>query len=315
MPTTCGSTAGSFPGIRPGRNTSEHINRILSRLTLVGGIYLAIVCLLPEWLISGIHLQHLPVGSAAIGSTSTCGVLFWTDLDVQFYFGGTSLLIVVGVAMDTVQQLEAQLVMRNYDGFVAKGRRCGVAAVSSECRSALTCVEHGMPLNHALILLGPPGAGKGTQAKLIAKEFGVPHLSTGDMFREAVSRGTPTGRMAKPIMERGELVPDDIVMKWWKSGWLSRIARKGFVFDGFPRTLPQAEKLDGILKRRGFGKPIVIDIQVEPEKLMRAFDRALDLQRRRRDLQHLRVARRKSPASAITMAASWFSAPTTGLKS
>ncbi len=112
---------GFVPGIRPGRNTSEYINRILSRLTLVGGVYLAIVCLLPEWLISGIHLQHLP---GIIGS--------WFDLHmwrfvldglgVQFYFGGTSLLIVVGVAMDTVQQLEAQLVMRNYEGFVRKGR-------------------------------------------------------------------------------------------------------------------------------------------------------------------------------------------------
>ena len=112
---------GFIPGIRPGRNTSDYINRILTRLTFVGGVYLAVVCLLPEWLISGIHLQHLwgPIGS-------------WFDkymwrfvldgLGVQFYFGGTSLLIVVGVAMDTVQQLEAQLVMRNYEGFTRKGR-------------------------------------------------------------------------------------------------------------------------------------------------------------------------------------------------
>jgi preprotein translocase subunit SecY len=112
---------GFVPGIRPGRNTSEYINKILTRLTFVGGVYLAIVCLLPEWMISGIHLQHLP---GAIGN--------WFDVHMwravldgfgfTFYFGGTSLLIVVGVAMDTVQQLEAQLVMRNYDGFVRKGR-------------------------------------------------------------------------------------------------------------------------------------------------------------------------------------------------
>jgi preprotein translocase subunit SecY len=112
---------GFVPGIRPGRNTSEYINRILSRLTLVGGVYLAIVCLLPEWMISGIHLQHLP---GAIGSWFD--IHMWRfvldGLGVQFYFGGTSLLIVVGVAMDTVQQLEAQLVMRNYEGFVRKGR-------------------------------------------------------------------------------------------------------------------------------------------------------------------------------------------------
>src|SRR5579863_4295538 len=111
---------GFIPGIRPGRNTSEHINRILTRLTFVGGVYLAIVCLLPEWMISGIHLQHLPLIGNWFDQHMWRFVL--DGLNVQFYFGGTSLLIVVGVAMDTVQQLEAQLVMRNYDGFVRKGR-------------------------------------------------------------------------------------------------------------------------------------------------------------------------------------------------
>jgi preprotein translocase subunit SecY len=113
---------GFVPGIRPGRNTSEYINRILSRLTLVGGIYLAIVCLLPEWMISGIHLQHLPVWMGGNWFDSHMWRFVLDGLGVQFYFGGTSLLIVVGVAMDTVQQLEAQLVMRNYEGFVRKGR-------------------------------------------------------------------------------------------------------------------------------------------------------------------------------------------------
>ena len=111
---------GFVPGIRPGRNTSDYINRILTRLTFVGGVYLAIVCLLPEWMIAGIHLQHLPL----IGNWFDVHMprFILSGLNVQFYFGGTSLLIVVGVAMDTVQQLEAQLVMRNYDGFVRKGR-------------------------------------------------------------------------------------------------------------------------------------------------------------------------------------------------
>jgi preprotein translocase subunit SecY len=112
---------GFVPGIRPGRNTSEYINRILSRLTLVGGVYLAIVCLLPEWMISGIHLQHLP-GMIGTWFDTHMWRFVLDGLGVQFYFGGTSLLIVVGVAMDTVQQLEAQLVMRNYEGFVRKGR-------------------------------------------------------------------------------------------------------------------------------------------------------------------------------------------------
>src|SRR5690242_18761923 len=113
---------GFVPGIRPGRNTSEHINRILSRLTLVGGVYLAIVCLLPEWMISGIHLQHLPSWLGGNWFDTHMWRFVLDGLGVQFYFGGTSLLIVVGVAMDTVQQLEAQLVMRNYEGFVRKGR-------------------------------------------------------------------------------------------------------------------------------------------------------------------------------------------------
>ncbi len=115
---------GFIPGIRPGRSTSEYVSTILKRLTFIGAMYLAAVCLLPEWMIAGIHLNHLP---AWLGGN-------WFDkwpsfvlngLNVAFYFGGTSLLIVVGVAMDTVQQLEAQLVMRNYEGFARKGRLRG----------------------------------------------------------------------------------------------------------------------------------------------------------------------------------------------
>src|SRR5712672_3169766 len=115
---------GFIPGIRPGRTTSEHVSKILKRLTLIGAVYLALVCLLPEWMIAGIHLDHLGWG---IGSwfDRHFPVWFLKGLGVQFYFGGTSLLIVVGVAMDTVQQLEAQLVMRNYEGFARKGRLRG----------------------------------------------------------------------------------------------------------------------------------------------------------------------------------------------
>src|SRR6201984_3169374 len=115
---------GFIPGIRPGRSTSEHVSKILKRLTFIGAIYLAMVCLLPEWLITGIHLDHIGWG---IGSWFDRHFPTWflKGLGVQFYFGGTSLLIVVGVAMDTVQQLEAQLVMRNYEGFARKGRLRG----------------------------------------------------------------------------------------------------------------------------------------------------------------------------------------------
>ena len=115
---------GFIPGIRPGRSTSEYVSMILKRLTFIGAVYLALVCLLPEWMIAGIHLNHLPTW---LGGNWFDRWPQWilNGLGVQFYFGGTSLLIVVGVAMDTVQQLEAQLVMRNYEGFARKGRLRG----------------------------------------------------------------------------------------------------------------------------------------------------------------------------------------------
>jgi preprotein translocase subunit SecY len=112
---------GFIPGIRPGRNTAEYMNTILTKITVVGGIYLSILCLIPDIMISGIHLQHLP----AIGNwIDTYFPRFLLDgLNVQFYFGGTSLLIVVGVAMDTVNQIEAQLIMRHYEGFTPRAGR------------------------------------------------------------------------------------------------------------------------------------------------------------------------------------------------
>jgi adenylate kinase len=125
-----------------------------------------------------------------------------------------------------------------------------------------------MSLNRAIIFLGPPGAGKGTQSKLVAQRYNVPHLSTGDMLRDAVTRGTELGQMAKPIMERGELVPDDIVMGMVEERLSRPDAARGFIFDGFPRTIPQAEQLDAILKRRGFAKPIVVEFHVSPDVLL-----------------------------------------------
>jgi adenylate kinase len=126
-----------------------------------------------------------------------------------------------------------------------------------------------MALNRALIFLGPPGAGKGTQSKKIAQRCGVPHLSTGDMFREAVSRDSPLGRTVRPIMESGGLVPDDLVMKMVEERLSRPDCAGGFVFDGFPRTLPQAEALDKILEARGFSRPQVVDFCVSPEELVK----------------------------------------------
>jgi preprotein translocase subunit SecY len=111
---------GFIPGIRPGKRTAEYIDTILTRITLAGAIYLALVAILPEFLLVGFKVAPIPF----IGETLDAVLpRFITEgLNVQFYFGGTSLLIVVGVAMDTVQQIESQLIMRHYDGFMKKTR-------------------------------------------------------------------------------------------------------------------------------------------------------------------------------------------------
>nr|MBA3913656.1 preprotein translocase subunit SecY [Terriglobales bacterium] len=112
---------GFIPGIRPGKRTADHINEILTRITLVGALYLIIISFIPEWMIAGIKLNHLP---GALGAFfERLPTWFTNGLNVNFYFGGTSLLIVVGVAMDTVTQIEAQLIMRHYDGFSPRSGR------------------------------------------------------------------------------------------------------------------------------------------------------------------------------------------------
>ena len=111
---------GFVPGIRPGRRTADYIDGILTRLTFIGAIYLAMVSLLPQFLISGFRVAPIPF----IGGWLDSALPLWVTegLGVQFFFGGTSLLILVGVAMDTVQQIESQLIMRHYDGFLKQGR-------------------------------------------------------------------------------------------------------------------------------------------------------------------------------------------------
>jgi preprotein translocase subunit SecY len=112
---------GFIPGIRPGRSTSDYMNTILTRITFVGAIYLSILCLIPSIMISGIHLHHLWLVGDWIGAHFPPFLLY--GLNVNFYFGGTSLLIVVGVAMDTINQVEAQLIMRHYEGFTPRAGR------------------------------------------------------------------------------------------------------------------------------------------------------------------------------------------------
>jgi preprotein translocase subunit SecY len=112
---------GFIPGIRPGRNTADYMNNILTKITVVGGLYLSLLCLIPDIMISGIKLQHLPLIGDWIDRVAPRPIL--DGMGVNFYFGGTSLLIVVGVAMDTINQVEAQLIMRHYEGFTPRSGR------------------------------------------------------------------------------------------------------------------------------------------------------------------------------------------------
>jgi adenylate kinase len=120
-----------------------------------------------------------------------------------------------------------------------------------------------------VILLGPPGAGKGTQAQRIAQRYQLPHLSTGDMFRDNIQRETELGRKAKPLLERGELVPDEIVLGMVEARIDQPDCAKGFVFDGFPRTLRQADDLERICKQHHLGCTVVLHMVVNPALLMR----------------------------------------------
>jgi len=122
----------------------------------------------------------------------------------------------------------------------------------------------------SIVLLGPPGAGKGTQAKLIAQHYGIPHISTGDILRSNVARGTELGRKAKAVMERGELVSDDLVNGMVADRIKQPDCSRGFVLDGFPRTVTQAEWLDRELAgKAGSMRPtVVVDVDVSYNQLL-----------------------------------------------
>jgi adenylate kinase len=119
------------------------------------------------------------------------------------------------------------------------------------------------------ILLGPPGAGKGTQAKMLTERYGVPQVSTGDILRAAVAAGTPLGKEAKTYMDRGALVPDEVVIGIVRDRLGEPNCRKGYLLDGFPRTVAQAEALTRMLKKLGAPLPRVVSLEVREEELVK----------------------------------------------
>lgn len=119
-----------------------------------------------------------------------------------------------------------------------------------------------------VVMLGPPGAGKGTQSRMIAARMGVPHLSTGDMLREQVVRGTRLGKKAAAIMQAGDLLPDELVNRMVRGRLKQTDCAHGFVLDGYPRTVAQARSLDQMLGRLFGGGPVVIHLQVEYNELI-----------------------------------------------
>lgn len=119
-----------------------------------------------------------------------------------------------------------------------------------------------------IVLLGAPGAGKGTQAKFIIEQYGVPQISTGDILRAAVANQTPLGLEAKRYMDAGDLVPDEVVIGLVKDRLAQPDTEKGFILDGFPRTIPQAEALDAELVSLGKSIELALAVEVEPEKIV-----------------------------------------------
>ena len=123
-------------------------------------------------------------------------------------------------------------------------------------------------MHRPIILLGAPGAGKGTQARVLCSKFGVPHISTGDIFRENVKQGTPLGILARKYLDEGALIPDDVVNKMIRQRLAGADCASGFVLDGYPRTLMQASEFQRILREMGQKPPVIISLRVRHDVIL-----------------------------------------------
>jgi adenylate kinase len=134
-----------------------------------------------------------------------------------------------------------------------------------------------------ILLLGPQGSGKGTQAKLISAHYSIPHVATGDMLREAIAEGTELGHLVEPILERGDLVPDDLMISLIRERLSRDDAAEGFVLDGFPRTMKQAEALDTMLREIGRELTIVFELKLADDECVARLVRRAQLEGRADD--------------------------------
>ena len=142
-----------------------------------------------------------------------------------------------------------------------------------------------------LILMGPPGAGKGTQAKVVADHFGIPAISTGDIFRANVSRGTPLGKKAQEYMDAGEYVPDEVTNLMVRARIDEPDAAPGFLLDGYPRTVAQVEELDGMIRHTGHELDAAVVLAVDPDEIVARLVQRAQLEGRADDTEE--VVRRR----------------------
>ena len=212
---------GYIPGIRPGPPTAQYLDRVLSRLTLPGSLYLAAVAVLPTFLIQFFNFSQ---------STST-------------FLGGTSLA----------------------DHRRRRARHDAPDGVADD-DALLRRLPQISVVN--VLLLGPQGSGKGTQAKLIAKTYGIPQVATGDMARELKELDTPLGHEVKEIYDRGELLSDDLIVRMIRDRLSRGDTIPGFILDGFPRNLAQAEALDALLEEVGRRLDVVFEFQIGDREVL-----------------------------------------------